>query len=188
MFNKRGMFGTVLASVLLLGAAPAVAAADCAHATDIATVLSPAVRGTALLCVTNAERAKRDLPSVRRSAQLSHAAQGHADDMVARDFFSHVTPRGWTLGDRVHATGYLTGRRDWELGEAIAWAPQPLDTPVTLMRAWLNSPGHRAIILDPSFREVGIGVAPGLTDGSAAEGATAVLDFGFRTPSPTLPG
>ena len=55
------------------------------------------------------------------------------------------------------------------------------------MRAWLASPGHRAIILDRRFRDVGIGVTPGLTDGSAGLGATAVLDFGFRTASPTLP-
>jgi hypothetical protein len=55
------------------------------------------------------------------------------------------------------------------------------------MRAWLGSPEHRAIILDRLFRDVGIGVAAGLTDGSGGLGATAVLDFGFRTSSPTLP-
>ena len=60
--------------------------------------------------------------------------------MVARRFFEHVTPGGSTLGDRVNATGYIAGRRDWELGEAIAWAQQPLDTPASLMRAWLASP------------------------------------------------
>ena len=124
---------------------------------------------------------------MRASAQLARAAQGHADDMVARHFFDHVTPGGSTLGDRVNATGYIAGRRDWELGEAIAWAQQPLDTPASLMRAWLASPDHRAIILDRVFRDVGIGVTPGLTDGSGGLGATAVLDFGFRTSSPTLP-
>ena len=87
-------------------------------------------------------------PCVGESGQLSRAAQGHSDDMVARRFFEHVTPGGSTLGDRVEATGYIAGRRDWELGEAIAWAQQPLDTPDSLMRAWLASPGHRAIILD----------------------------------------
>jgi hypothetical protein len=107
--------------------------------------------------------------------------------MVARRFFEHVTPGGATLGDRVNATGYIEGQRDWELGEAIAWAQQPLDTPDSLMRAWLASPGHRAIILDRRFRDVGIGVTPGLTDGSANPGVTAVLDFGFRVASPTLP-
>jgi uncharacterized protein YkwD len=181
--------GPALATVLLLFAiAPAAAtAADCAQSGDLLTALSPPDREAALLCVIDEERAARGLPLVRESAQLARAAQGHADDMVARRFFQHVTPGGSTLGDRVHATGYIDGRRDWELGEAIAWAEQPLDTPAGLMRAWLGSPEHRAIVLDPRFRDVGIGVTPGLTNGSAAPGATAVLDFGFRTSSPTLP-
>jgi uncharacterized protein YkwD len=173
-------------ALLLLVVAPSAQAASCPHDRDLATALSlPDVRA-ALLCAVDAERAARGLPAVQESQQLSRAAQGHAADMVTRRFFAHVTPGGSTLGDRVGATGYMRGRRDWELGEAIAWAEQPLDTPATLVRAWLASPPHRAILLDRRFREVGIGVAPGLTDGSARAGATAVLDFGFRTPSPTL--
>ena len=105
-------------------------------------------RRAALLCAIDAERTARGGPGVRANAQLALAAQGHADDMVARHFFEHVTPGGSTLGDRVNAPATSRGRRDWELGEAIAWAQQPLDTPATLMRAWLASPEHRAIILD----------------------------------------
>ena len=107
-------------------------AADCPHSGDLVTALSAPDRRAALLCVIDAERAARALPAVRASAQLARAAQGHADDMVVRHFFNHVTPGGSTLGDRVNATGYIAGRRDWELGEAIAWAQQPLDTPATL--------------------------------------------------------
>ncbi|MGZ6697807.1 MAG: CAP domain-containing protein [Solirubrobacteraceae bacterium] len=165
----------------------AAEAAACPHSGDLVTALAAPDRRGALLCAIDTERAARGLPAVGESGQLTRAAQGHSDDMVARHFFEHVTPGGSTLGDRVNATGYITGRRDWELGEAIAWAQQPLDTPDSLMRAWLASPGHRAIILDRRFRDVGIGVTPGLTDGSANPGATAVLDFGFRTASPTLP-
>ena len=194
MSGKDALCST-LATALLLAAAPAAAhaatapapATACAHAGDLVTALSTPDRRAALLCAIDAERTARDLPLVRESSQLVRAAQGHADDMVARDFFEHVTPGGSTLGDRVEATGYIAGRRDWELGEAIAWAQQPLDTPASLMSAWLASPGHRAIILDRRFRDVGIGVTPGLTDGTANPGATAVLDFGFRTSSPTLP-
>jgi hypothetical protein len=187
--SRKDALGPALTTILLLlVVAPAPAtAADCAHSGDLVTALSPPDRRAALLCVIDEERAGRDLPLVHESAQLARAAQAHADDMVARQFFKHVTPGGSTLGDRVHATGYIDGRRDWELGEAIAWAQQPLDTPASLMLAWLGSPEHRAIVLDPRFRDVGIGVTPGLTDGSAAPGATAVLDFGFRTSSPTLP-
>jgi uncharacterized protein YkwD len=166
--------------------APAAGATTCAHDGDLAPALALQDARATLLCVIDAERGARGLPAVQQSAQLARAAQGHAADMVTRHFFAHVTPGGSTLGDRVAATGYLQGRRDWGLGEAIAWAQQPLDTAASLVRAWLASPPHRAILLDRHFREVGIGVAPGLTDGSGQPGATAVLDFGFRTPSPTL--
>ncbi|HEX5901475.1 MAG TPA: CAP domain-containing protein [Solirubrobacteraceae bacterium] len=187
--SRKDALGPALATVLLLLAlAPAVAtAAECPHDGDLVTALSPPDRRPALLCAIDTERTARNLPVVHASAQLARAAQGHADDMVTRHFFEHVTPGGSTLGDRVNATGYITGRRDWDLGEAIAWAQQPLDTPASLMRAWLGSPEHRAIILDRRFRDVGVGVTPGLTDGSAELGATAVLDLGFRTSSPTLP-
>jgi uncharacterized protein YkwD len=174
--------GLAAASLLLLAAAPARASA-CPHGDDVATALSPADRRAALLCVVGAERGARGLAAVRESAQLTIAAQRHADDMVARAFFAHVTPGGTTLAERVLATGYISNRRNWALGEAIAWAQDPLDTAAQLVQAWLNSPPHRAILLDRSFRDVGIGLTPGLTDGSAGAGATAVLDFGFRTSS-----
>ncbi|HSS57788.1 MAG TPA: CAP domain-containing protein [Solirubrobacteraceae bacterium] len=188
MSGKDALCSTLAAALLLLAAAPvAASAADCPHGGDLVTALSPPDRRAALLCGIDAERAARGLSVVGESRQLSRAAQAHSDDMVVRRFFGHVTPGGSTLGDRVEATGYIAARHDWELGEAIAWAQQPLDTPDSLMRAWLASPGHRAIILDPRFRDVGIGITPGLTDGSDNPGATAVLDFGFRTASPTLP-
>jgi uncharacterized protein YkwD len=186
MCGREALGQGLATALLLLVVAPAASAATCPHQADLATALSLQDRRAALLCVIDAARTARGLPAVRQSDQLAQAAQGHAGDMVVRRFFAHVTPGGSTLGDRVRATGYMSGRRDWELGEAIAWAQEPLDTAVSLMGAWLASPPHRAIILDRRFTEVGIGVAPGLTDGSGLAGATAVLDFGFRTPSPTL--
>jgi uncharacterized protein YkwD len=172
--------GIAAAALLLLPATPAAAHA-CPHGDDVATALSPADRRAALLCVIGAERGARGLPAVQESSQLTVAAQRHADDMVARRFFAHVSPGRTTLAERVTVTGYTRDRRTWELGEAIAWAQEPLDTAAQLVMAWLNSPPHRAILLDATFRDVGIGLTPGLTDGSSTAGATAVLDFGFRS-------
>jgi uncharacterized protein YkwD len=178
--------GVAAASLLLLAATPALAS-PCPHGDDVATALSPADRRAALMCVIAVERGARGLPAVRESAQLTLAAQRHADDMVARSFFDHVTPGGTTLAERVLATGYIRNRPRWELGEAIAWAQDPLDTAAQLVQAWLNSPPHRGILLDPTFRDVGVGVTPGLTDGSGGAGATAVLDFGLRSSSTLTP-
>jgi uncharacterized protein YkwD len=186
MRGKEALAKVFATTVVVLACAPAAQAATCAHGSDLTTSLSLADARAALLCAIDNERGARGLVSVHQSQQLAQAAQGHANDMVTRQFFAHVSPGGSTLGDRVAATGYMRGRKDWELGEAIAWAQQPLDTAASLVRAWLASPPHRAILLDKRFREVGIGIAPGLTNGSGVAGATAVLDFGFRSPSPTL--
>src|SRR5258705_12873087 len=102
-------------ALLVLAAAPAAGAAQCPRSDDLATALSLQDRRAALLCVIHAERAARGLPAVAESAQLARAAQNHAGDMVTRRFFAHVTPGGSTLGDRVRAPGYMSGRRDWEL-------------------------------------------------------------------------
>jgi uncharacterized protein YkwD len=176
----------VAAAFGMLVAAPGAIAA-CPDGDDVTTALSNADRRASLVCAIGAERTARGLAVVRENPQLTIAAQRHADDMVVRRYFAHVTPGGATLGERVGATGYMDGRADWGLGETIAWAQEPLDTATGLVRAWLASPPHRAILLDSDFHEVGIGVAAGLTDGSDGPGATAVLDFGFRSPSPRLP-
>lgn len=171
----------VVAACVVLAVAPAANAATCPHDRDLQTALPLQDTRAALLCVIDAERTARGLPTVRQNGQLARAAQGHAADMVAKRFFAHVAPDGATLADRVAATGYMRHRTNWALGEAIAWAEQPLDTAASLVQAWLASPPHRAILLDRRYREVGIGVAAGLTDGSGRAGTTAVLDFGFRT-------
>ncbi|MGW5419991.1 sigma-70 family RNA polymerase sigma factor [Streptomyces sp. NPDC003943] len=101
--------------------------------------------------LVNAERAKAGCGPVTENALLTRAAQGHSDDMAARDFFDHTNPDGDGPGERVTATGYR-----WSTyGENIAMGQR---TPAEVMDSWMNSPGHRANILNCSFREIGIGL------------------------------
>ncbi|MCX2181484.1 CAP domain-containing protein, partial [Streptomyces sp. SKN60] len=101
--------------------------------------------------LTNAERAKAGCGPVTANSLLTRAAQGHSDDMAARNFFDHTNPDGADPGDRVTATGYR-----WSTyGENIAKGQR---TPAEVMDAWMNSPGHRANILNCSFKEIGIGI------------------------------
>lgn len=185
--RARSALSVAVAAVFsLLPVATPAAASGCVHGADSAAALSIPDQHAAVVCALNAERVAHGLVPVIESAPLSRAAQGHADDMIARGYFAHVTPGGSTLLARVRATGYLADRREWSLGETIAWAQVPLDTAGTLVRAWLASPAHRDVLLDPEFREVGVGVALGLPVASQLPGATAVLDFGMRSRSPTL--
>src|SRR5262245_6677815 len=145
--------GAAAASFLAIAVSPAHAA-TCPHGDDVVAGLSSADRRAALMCVIGAERSARGLPPVREYRPLTPAAQRPADDMVARGYFSHVTLGGVTLANRVGVTGYMRGWPSWQLGEAIAWAQEPLDTANTFVAAWLASPRHRAILLDRSYREV----------------------------------
>ncbi|MEI7030470.1 sigma-70 family RNA polymerase sigma factor [Streptomyces pratensis] len=100
--------------------------------------------------LVNAERAKEGCRPVRVNDLLSTAAQRHSEDMANRDYFSHTSPDGTDPGDRITAAGYR-----WSTyGENIAKGQQ---TPAAVMRGWMDSPGHRANILNCSFKEIGVG-------------------------------
>ena len=81
---------------------------------------------------------------------LSAAAQAHADDMRAKDYFSHTAPDGSTVGTRVTRTGYRWSR----VGENIAQGYKNVDE---VMAGWLESDGHCANLLNPGFSELGVG-------------------------------
>jgi uncharacterized protein YkwD len=87
---------------------------------------------------------------------------------------------GGSFIDRIRRTGYLRHARRWTVGENLAWGTHRSSAPRAITTMWMNSPGHRANILSPSFREVGIGLAlgaPGANGGSAAPYAT---EFGGK--------
>lgn len=88
------------------------------------------------------------------NAQLAQAAQGHATDMATRNYFSHTSLDGRSMAQRITGAGY-----PWRtIGENIA-AGQP--TPESVVDGWLRSEGHCRNIMNPSFRELGVGHAQG---------------------------
>jgi uncharacterized protein YkwD len=103
--DGKDAIGVVVASLIAALVAAPGAGAACSHGDEVATALSNADRRASLLCAIGAERAARGLAPVRENAQLTLAAQRHADDMVVRAYFDHVTPGGATLGDRVAVAG-----------------------------------------------------------------------------------
>ena len=104
--------------------------------------------------LVNAERSKSGCGPLTQNSKLGKAAQGHSDDMAERDFFDHTNPDGKDPGDRVTAAGYK-----WTTyGENIAAGQR---TPAAVMDSWMNSSGHRANILNCSFKEIGIGYRQG---------------------------
>ncbi len=170
-------FVAALAACALVPATTAVAACSGAGTPPTSDTIDRAVDAT--VCLINQARAQHDLGSLRAKSALERAAAAHSRDMVRRDFFSHESPGGTTPQQRIDRAGYLDGARSWAVGETIAWGTGGYATPSSIVRSWLRSPGHRAIILDGRYHDLGIGIALGApSEGSG--GATFTGDFGMR--------
>ncbi|HEY6758978.1 MAG TPA: CAP domain-containing protein [Baekduia sp.] len=173
-----------LQAVLCLAAAaasssPAAAAKlRCAHASAAPSHLTTRAATHALQCLVNGVRAQHGLRPVRANARLGRAARGHSADMATHDYFAHDSPRAGSMQARIKRAGYLRSVREWWLGEALAWGKSSAGAPQAILRGLLNSPPHRAILLDPAFRDLGIGVAHGAPSGGNAGALTVTLDFG----------
>jgi uncharacterized protein YkwD len=137
-----------------------------------------AVSPDAVRCEINAVRRAAGLAPIRATRKLRVAARRHSEDMVARRYFSHVSPSGATVRDRVARVGYLRGARSTRVGENIGWGTGTAATPAQIVAAWMRSPPHRRIILTPGFRELGVGIARGVPEGG--DGRTYTLNVGRR--------
>ena len=166
-----------IAAVPLAGAAVAPPDADaqgCAGARSAPRANAP----TVTLCVINAQRRAHGLAPLKANARLARAARAHAADMVARAYFSHVSPSGTSFTDRLRRAGYAR-HCAWSGGETLAWGSGADRTPASRVAAWMHSPPHRAILLTPSFREAGLGIVAG-APGSSGSATTYVGEFGRR--------
>ena len=172
--NRRHARIAALAASFVALAVPSVASA-CPGAEESPTEVSLDVSERATFCLINRERTTRGIRALRRNARLDLASARHARSMAARDFFEH----GNFVG-RIRSANYLRGARSWRVGENIAWGSGALGTPVEIVDAWMHSAGHRANILNRSFREIGIGIARGTPNRSYNDGATYATDFGTR--------
>ncbi|MCW3813565.1 CAP domain-containing protein [Micromonospora sp. DR5-3] len=127
-------------------APPATAARSAAAPSGISAELQQVVD------LVNKERAKAGCKALAVDDKLMLAAQRHSQDQADHKTMSHDGSDGSDPGQRLDRVGYA-----WRAyGENVAWNQQ---TPAAVMDAWMNSPGHRANILNCSFTEIGVGVA-----------------------------
>jgi uncharacterized protein YkwD len=119
----------------------------------------------ALLNAVNGVRASNGLARLSVDPVLVRAARAHSGDMLRRNYFSHGA-----FSQRILATG----ARGPMFGENLAWGTAA--SPQWVISHWLASPPHRAILLRPGFRRIGIGAVRGTFSGAA--GATVITaDF-----------
>ncbi|MBI3341654.1 CvpA family protein [Candidatus Curtissbacteria bacterium] len=103
--------------------------------------------------LVNQERAKVGAAALVWNESRAQVGRGHSEDMFKRGYFSHYSPEGKDVGDRLQEASISYSIA----GENLALAP-------SIQRAHdglMNSPGHRRNILDPAFKRVGIGVIDG---------------------------
>ena len=167
----------VVAVAGLTGAAasPAAGAGVCENGNRTASSLSVPEAEAAFRCELGAVRRDHGLGQWSADRRLADAARRHAADLVRRGYFSHRSLGGQDVVDRVSRTGYFRRCRPCRVGETLAWGTGRASRPAELVRRWLASPPHRAIVLADGFDEVGVGVAHGTPDGSAPEALTATL-------------
>ncbi|MGL5927576.1 MAG: CAP domain-containing protein [Dermatophilaceae bacterium] len=103
--------------------------------------------------LTNVERARAGCGAVRMDTRLNTAARLHSEDMARYSYFSHTSRDGRSPWDRIGAQGYTAGS-----GENIAAG---YTTAAAVIKGWMDSPGHKANMLNCSHKAVGIGIGRG---------------------------
>lgn len=139
-----------------------------------ATEMSPG----GLLGASNSQRAANGVGGLTLNALLNQAAQQKANDMVARDYWSHNTPEGNQPWVFIDATGYEYKKA----GENLAYG---FETSADAITGWMNSPSHRANMLDSAFDEVGFGIANSPNYQNHGEMTVVVAMYGDPYAAPT---
>ncbi len=167
----------------LLPAAPASAAhgARCGRANAAPARLTLAEMRRSELCLLNRVRSHFHLHPLRFNVDLRKSATGHSDSMVHHHYFAHEGPGG-SMDSRISRAGYLWRANAYVIGENIGGGRgRRFGSPWSVFKEWMHSPPHRANILDPSFRDAGVGVSRGYPTGREAGSATYTVDFGARS-------
>jgi uncharacterized protein YkwD len=181
---RGGLLAALLAlvalGVALLPAASAEAASPCGRSTATPAQLTLHQMRSSELCLINRARHHYGLVPLQYNADLRDSATGHSDSMVVHRYFAHEGPGG-SVDSRVSRAGYLSQAGSFVIGENIGGGTgRHWGSPMAVFEQWMHSPPHRANILDPSFRDAGVGVARGFPLGRHAAGATYTVDFGAR--------
>ena len=133
-----------------LGTAPASAApSSSASASERAAAPAMTKAEKKVLALTNAARKKNGCKPLKGNKRLALAARRHSKDMAVKKYFSHTSKDGSSPWDRIRRTGYKN-----PAAENIAYG---YPSAYAVVKGWMNSPGHRANILNCKIKSLGVG-------------------------------
>ena len=141
-----------------------------AGAADAASTTSLTQAESSLLSAMNSVRAAHGLQPLRADARLARAARGHSSYMLRTGTFSHGA-----FARRIRQVGVRSPR----IGENLAWSSGSLAAAKQIVSMWLASPEHRANLLSPGYRLVGVGALRGSFDGQS-NALMVTTDFAGR--------
>ena len=135
-----------------------------------------------VLVEVNRVRQEHGLSPLKLSLRLSESADEHSREMGSDGYFAHSSFDGTTYWKRIEQWYPWSGFQIWQVGENLLWST-PGVTSATAIGMWMRSPEHRANILNPNWREIGIAAvhsdgAPGTFGGQPVTIITT--DFGVR--------
>jgi uncharacterized protein YkwD len=171
----RSALLVVLAALAL--ALPIGASTAQSHVASARTDLNGGV-----LTQLNAIRTLHGLVPLTENAALDASAAQHSTEMAAKGYFEHNSANGTAFWKRIQHWYGSVGFGFWSVGENLLWSSPDVD-PVGALRMWMNSPEHKANILNPRWRQIGISSvhvdsAPGTYEGLPVTIITT--DFGVR--------
>jgi uncharacterized protein YkwD len=170
-----------LVATLLPATGAAASGSSCGRSSVAPAKLTLHQMRSSELCLINRVRARHGLRPLAFNKSLRDSAIGHSDSMVSHRYFAHEGPGG-SVGSRISRTGYLHRARAFTVGENIGGGHgRRFGSPLAVFKEWMHSAPHRANILDPRYRDFGVGVARGYPIGAGAGSATYTVDFGARS-------
>lgn len=132
-----------------------------------------------LLENTNRERMQHSQSALTLNTKLTQAAQAKANDMVARNYWSHNTPDGQEPWVFINNAGYAYDAA----GENLAYG---FDSSSQTVTAWMNSPEHRKNLLNSKYKEVGFGIANSPSYQHGGQETIVVAMYGEPSTTPTI--
>jgi uncharacterized protein YkwD len=145
-------------------------------------IQSRAALGRGIVAQINALRAKHGFPRLVVVRSLARTARKHSLEMAHEGFFSHRSPSRGAFDQRVKRDYRTAGYRSWQAGENLLWASPDIDARQAV-ELWLESPGHRRILLTPAWREIGLSAvhtASAPREFKGLEVTIVTADFGVR--------
>jgi len=149
----KGLGALACLAVLAVVAAPI---ASSSPTSAKRTHASLAALETGVLQQMNAIRAQYGLQPLRANPGLGAAADQHSREMGVDGYFDHNSANGAAFWSRVAHWYPASGFARWEVGENLVWSSPDL-SPASVVDLWMHSPEHRANILNPRWRDLGVG-------------------------------